>query len=97
MPWNTRQCPVSCSVAVRAKELKLNPNASTLRGPERQHFLAVATPGAIDEVRKKDGAVFAPADYGNRYATISGYALSAAWSWMVAGEPSPSVIFYNDV
>lgn len=73
------------------------PYASTLRGPERQHFLAMATPGAIAEMRKKDGAVFAPADYGNRYATISGYALSAAWSWMVARDPSPRVLFYNDV
>lgn len=96
MPWNTRECPVSCAVAVRAKELKLT-RASTLHDTQRQHFLAMATPGAIAEMRKKDGAVFAPADYGNRYATISGYALSAAWSWMVAGEPSPSVIFYNDV
>lgn len=72
-------------------------NALTLRSPERLHFLAMATPGAVAEAMMKDGAVFAPADYGNRYATISGYALSLAWSWMVAGEPSPRFIFYNDV
>lgn len=57
----------------------------------------MATPEAVAEIRKKDGAVFEPADYGNRYATIAGYALSAAWSWMVSGEQSPRVIFYNDV
>jgi hypothetical protein len=57
----------------------------------------MAMPGAVAEAMMKDGAVFAPADYGNRYATISGYALSLAWSWMVAGEPSPRFIFYNDV
>ncbi|KAJ0119350.1 hypothetical protein J7T55_013589 [Diaporthe amygdali] len=40
-------------------------NALTLRDPERQHFLAMATPEAVAEIRKKDGAVFEPADYGN--------------------------------
>lgn len=72
-------------------------NALTLRGPERLHLLATATPGAIAGSREKDGAMFAPADYGNRYSTIAGYAPSAAWSWIVAGEPSPRLIFYNDV
>lgn len=88
-------CKCRHSHPSRGARAELNPRA--LRDLERQHFLAMATPGAVAEARKKDGAVFAPADYGNRYATISGYALSAAWSWMVAGEPSPGVIFYNDV
>lgn len=88
-------CKLCCSHAGEGAQAEHQ--ASTLRGPERLHFLAMATSGAVAEARKKDGAVFAPADYGNRHATISGYALSAAWSWMVVGEPSPRLIFYNDV
>lgn len=41
--------------------------------------------------------MFAPADHGNRYATISDYALSAAWSWIVAAQPSLRLIYYNNV
>lgn len=49
------------------------------------------------EISSKEKTVFEPADYGSKYATISGYLFSAAWSWMVSGGQSPRVIFYNDV
>ncbi|KUI74094.1 LanC-like protein 2 [Cytospora mali] len=66
-------------------------------GPRREHFLAFATPEKMNELRRKDKTIFEPADYGSKYATISGYSLSAAWAWMTFGEHSPRLIFYNDV
>ena len=51
----------------------------------------------MTEMREIDKTVFEPADYGNKYATISGYLFSAVWAWMTFGEELPRLIFYNDV
>lgn len=73
-------------------------SASTLSpGPQRDHFLALATPEIMAKMREDDETVFEPADYGNKYATISGYLFSAAWAWMTCAEKSPGLIFYTDV
>jgi hypothetical protein len=66
-------------------------------GQQRDHFLAVATPEKISELRAQDKTLFEPADYGRPYSLTTSYPPSAAWSWMVCGEESPKMIAFNDV
>lgn len=57
----------------------------------------MATPEKVASFREKDQSLFEPADYGRKYATISGYLVSAAWTWMVCEEESPQLILFTDV
>jgi hypothetical protein len=49
------------------------------------------------EMKKADESLFERADYGHSYSTLTGYAPSAAWTWMVCGKQLPRVIIYNDM
>ncbi|KAJ9152205.1 LanC-like protein 2 [Coniochaeta hoffmannii] len=66
-------------------------------GQQREHFLAVATPERMSQLRKQDETLFEPADYGKPYSLTTGYAPCATWSWLVCGEEVPKVIAFNDV
>ena len=66
-------------------------------GQQRDHFLALAAPKKVEEMRKGDEAIFKPAAYGATSATLMSYNPSAAWTWMVHGKQNPRVIVYNDV
>ncbi|KAK0665459.1 hypothetical protein QBC41DRAFT_12874 [Cercophora samala] len=68
-------------------------------GPLRQHFLAVATPENVAHMKSSDptGTVFERADYGRSYSTLTSYAPCAVWTWLVAREPDPFILGYNDV
>lgn len=66
-------------------------------GQQRDHFLALATPKKVEELRSEDETIFEPADYGQGYATLMNYSPSAAWTWMVYGKTSPKMIVYNDI
>ena len=67
-------------------------------GPERQHFLAIATPENIAHIKSNDptGTVFERADYGRSYSTLTSYAPCAVWTWLMAQEEQPSILAYND-
>lgn len=67
------------------------------RGSQRDHFLALATPEKVAEMRRADPTVFEPADYGKKYATLMSYTTSAAWTWMVFSRECPRIILYNEV
>ncbi|KAK4180229.1 hypothetical protein QBC36DRAFT_320683 [Triangularia setosa] len=69
------------------------------RGPQRQHFLAVATPENVAHMKSSDptGTVFERADYGRSYSTLTSYAPCAVWTWLVARETDPIIMGYNDV
>ncbi|KAK3984560.1 hypothetical protein QBC44DRAFT_353593 [Cladorrhinum sp. PSN332] len=68
-------------------------------GPERHHFLAVATPENIAHIKSNDPTctVFERADYGRSYSTLTSYAPCAVWTWLVAQDDEPNILAYNDV
>ncbi|KAF3760533.1 hypothetical protein M406DRAFT_324359 [Cryphonectria parasitica EP155] len=67
------------------------------RGPKRDHFLAVATPTKMSELKQKEKRLFEPADYGTKYAILTGYLPGASWAWLVSSDESPGLIYYTDV
>ncbi|KAK1833722.1 hypothetical protein QBC39DRAFT_345916 [Podospora conica] len=69
------------------------------RGGQREHFLGVASPDNVSRVKSADanGKVFQRADYGRGYSTLTSYAPSAVWTWLVYRDEAPSVLGYNDV
>ncbi|KAK4202173.1 hypothetical protein QBC40DRAFT_46151 [Triangularia verruculosa] len=69
------------------------------KGPQRQHFLAIATPENVGHMKASDptGTVFERADYGRSYSSLTSYAPCAVWTWLVAREPDPIIMGYNDV
>ncbi|KAL2758465.1 hypothetical protein ACRALDRAFT_1075051 [Sodiomyces alcalophilus JCM 7366] len=66
-------------------------------GPEREHFLALATPDKITEARRADPSLFHPASYGKDAMLLMNYEPSAAWTWMVCQRKLPRMILYNDI
>ncbi|KAL2161795.1 hypothetical protein VTH06DRAFT_7579 [Thermothelomyces fergusii] len=66
-------------------------------GPERERFLAVATPESVARIKRADPSVFERADYGRSYATTTSYAPSAVWAWLVWRDEEPKMLGYNDV
>ncbi|KAK3295242.1 uncharacterized protein B0H64DRAFT_142589 [Chaetomium fimeti] len=66
-------------------------------GPERDRFLAVATPGSVAAIKRSDPAVFERADYGRSCSTTASYAPSAAWTWLVCQEEDAKMLIYTDV
>jgi hypothetical protein len=66
-------------------------------GPQREHFLAVATPENVARMKSSDPGVFEQADYGRSYSTTTSYAPSAAWTWLVCREEGPAMLGYSDV
>ncbi|EGS20263.1 uncharacterized protein CTHT_0040020 [Thermochaetoides thermophila DSM 1495] len=73
-------------------------NALTLaRGEKRDHFLAVAVPENVARLKAQDPTVFERADYGRSYSLTTSYTPSAVWTWLVAGDESPSILAYNDI
>ena len=96
LPWNLRERPVGHTARWTAG--LLTPQSSVFPpGQQRDHFLALATPRNVDEMRKKDGAFFKPSAYGSTSATLMNYNPSSAWTWMVHGKTHPRVILYNDI
>ncbi|KAK4118402.1 hypothetical protein N657DRAFT_583706 [Parathielavia appendiculata] len=66
-------------------------------GPQRDHFLAVATPENVARMKSSDPTVFERADYGRSYSSTSSYAPSAVWTWLVRQEEEPKMLGYSDV
>lgn len=66
-------------------------------GHQRDHFLAIAAPESVKDLRKTDKSLFEPADYGVKYSTTTSYEPSAAWAYMMHGKDSPRFIAYNDI
>ncbi|KAK1777560.1 hypothetical protein QBC45DRAFT_186116 [Copromyces sp. CBS 386.78] len=69
------------------------------KGPQREHFLAVATPENVANMKMSDntGTIFERADYGRAYSTTTSYTPSAAWAWLVCDDEYPKMLAYNDV
>ncbi|KAL2257959.1 hypothetical protein VTK26DRAFT_8911 [Humicola hyalothermophila] len=69
------------------------------RGPQREHFLAVAVPENVARMKASDptGTVFERADYGRSYSTTTSYTPSAAWTWLVSADAEPKILTYTDV
>lgn len=69
------------------------------KGPQREHFLAVATPENVANMKKADhtGTIFDRADYGRAYSTTTSYTPSAAWAWLVCDDEHPKMLAYNDI
>lgn len=106
MSWNIREC----SVCPRSLQCQLKPPTNgnsgvDLRvralppGPERDHFLAVATPDNVASMKSSDptGQVFARADYGRSYSALTSYTPCAVWTWLVCRQQEPKILAYNDV
>ncbi|KAK0711810.1 hypothetical protein B0H67DRAFT_492623 [Lasiosphaeris hirsuta] len=75
-------------------------NALTLPlGSQREHFLGVAAPDNVSRMKKSDatGTVFARADYGRSYSTLTSYTPGAVWTWLVCREEEPRMLAYNDI
>ncbi|KAK4238060.1 hypothetical protein C8A03DRAFT_33961 [Achaetomium macrosporum] len=66
-------------------------------GPEREHFLAIATPENVGRMKSADSTLFERADYGRSYSTTSSYAPSAAWAWLVGRQEEPRMLAYSDI
>ncbi|KAM7189233.1 hypothetical protein V8F20_010237 [Naviculisporaceae sp. PSN 640] len=74
-------------------------NALTLPlGPQREHFLGIATPEHVAEMKRMDptGTVFQRADYGRPYSTLTSYTPGAVWAWLQCKEEVPRMLAYND-
>ncbi|KAF7561440.1 hypothetical protein G7046_g2714 [Stylonectria norvegica] len=67
------------------------------RGPQREHFLALATADAVQKVKRHDPKLFEPAAYEKKSAVLMNYLPSAAWTWAVCEEDAPRLIMYNDL
>ncbi|KAL0472920.1 hypothetical protein QR685DRAFT_156467 [Neurospora intermedia] len=69
------------------------------KGPQREHFLAVATPENVANMKRADhtGTIFDRADYGRTYSTTTSYTPSAAWAWLVCDDEHPKMLAYNDI
>ncbi|KAM7188576.1 hypothetical protein V8F33_010541 [Rhypophila sp. PSN 637] len=67
-------------------------------GPRRDHFLGVATPEHVAEMKRMDptGTVFQRADYGRGYSTLTSYTPGAVWAWLQSKEETPRMLAYND-
>lgn len=65
-------------------------------GQQRDHFLAMATPRKMEELRKDDPTLFEPAAYGLQLSAMN-YTPSAAWTWFVCGKDSPKYVGFNDI
>lgn len=67
-------------------------------GPRRDHFLGIATPEHVAEMKRMDptGTVFQRADYGRPYSTLTSYTPSAVWAWLQCKEEIPRMLAYND-
>lgn len=74
-----------------------SPDSALAAGPEREHFLAVATPENVAGIKRADPTAFGRADYGRSYSTTSSYAPSAVWAWLVCREEEPAMLAYTDV
>ncbi|KAK3323068.1 hypothetical protein B0H66DRAFT_219260 [Apodospora peruviana] len=75
-------------------------NALTLPlGPRRNHFLGVATPEHVAEMKRGDhtGMMFERADYGRSYSTLTSYTPSAVWAWLHFDKEVPKILAYNDI
>lgn len=68
-------------------------------GPRREHFLGVAAPDNVSEMKRNDptGTVFERADYGQSYSTLTSYTPCAVWTWLVCEEEAPGILAYNDI
>ncbi|ROT37657.1 abscisic acid ABA receptor [Sodiomyces alkalinus F11] len=66
-------------------------------GPEREHFLALATPDKVTEARRADPSIFRPASYGKDTMLLMNYDPSAAWTGLVCERKLPKMILYNDI
>lgn len=67
------------------------------QGPEREHFLALATADAVEKVRRHDPNLYEPASYGHKASVLMTYLPSAAWTWAVCEAENPRMIMYNDL
>ncbi|KAB5558516.1 hypothetical protein GE09DRAFT_1119623 [Coniochaeta sp. 2T2.1] len=66
-------------------------------GGQREHFLAVATPERMSELRRHDQTLFEAADHGKPYSLTTSYAPCAAWAYVVCREEPARMIAFNDV
>lgn len=66
-------------------------------GEQREHFLALATPEKMSELRRGDEDIFQPASYGKESMILMGYDPSAAWLWLVCQRKMPRMLLYNDI
>ena len=72
-------------------------NRSLPRGAQRTHFLALATPEAVELAKKDDPAIFQKASYTADISPYLTYLASAAWVWAVCEMEEPPVIAFSDV
>jgi hypothetical protein len=68
-----------------------------LHGSRRNHFLALATPEAVERARKDNLEMFKRACYTAETSPYFNYLPSTAWAWAVAEMEDPPVIASNDV
>lgn len=66
-------------------------------GPQREHFLAMAAPTMVSDMRRKDDDIFQPASYGKDSMILMSYESSAAWTWLVCQRKLPRMLLYNDM
>ncbi|PKS09352.1 hypothetical protein jhhlp_003966 [Lomentospora prolificans] len=72
-------------------------NALALDSARRNHFLSLATPQKMDELKSRDSSLFETAAYGADDSLIMNYWNSAAWTWLVCEEKEPGMIVYTDL
>lgn len=78
--------------------LSLLPNSSVLpKREKRDHFLSLATPSSLHQIRQHDPSMFEQASYGKDTSVLMNYLPSAAWTWLVCEEEHPKLIMYTDV
>lgn len=71
--------------------------SSLPKGPKREHFLALATPDAVENMKRQDPTLFKAHNYGAALSVLLGYWPSAAWAWSVYEEDEPRMILFNDI
>jgi hypothetical protein len=77
----------------------LTRNRTLPPGPQREHFLGIAAPENVSNMRESDptGRIFERADYGRSYSTLTSYAPSAVWTWLTCREEEPRILAFNDI
>lgn len=66
-------------------------------GSQRQHFLSLATPEAVEAAKAKDPKMFEEAHYGMVGSPVLTYLASSVWTWAVCEQDEPRMFIFNDV
>ncbi|OAA48598.1 LanC-like protein 1 [Metarhizium rileyi] len=67
------------------------------RGERREHFVSLAMPDSLANLRTQHPGLFLDGSYGFSSSPLLSYSPSAAWTWSVLNDAEPRIILFNDI